>query len=79
MYVWPADPSFVSPHIIPRDTLTASLKAIIRPAATAKYAAIFGEHGTGKTTAVQNAVREGGKGAVYLLVNDATANETAFR
>jgi hypothetical protein len=81
-YVWPADPSSVSQsesHIIPRDTLTASLNAIIRPAATDKYAAISGKHGTGKTTAVQSAVREGGKGAVYFLVKDAAATETAFR
>ena len=64
-----------------RDDLSASLLEIIRPNSSGKYAAVCGEHGTGKTTAVQTVVRglSDLKGVVYFLVKDAASTEVTFR
>ena len=53
---------------VPRPVLIADLKALLRPEATSQYALVVGESGTGKSTAVRNAVRSlpSPKGAIYF-------------
>jgi hypothetical protein len=53
---------------VPRHALAADLAALLRPAATAQYALVVGESGTGKSTAVRDVIRAlpTPKGAIYF-------------
>jgi len=53
---------------VPRPELIADLAALLRPAATDQYVLVVGESGTGKSTAVRDAMRAlpAPKGAVYF-------------
>jgi len=53
---------------VPRPALAAALAALLRPGATKQYALVVGESGTGKSTAVRDAVRAlpWPKGALYF-------------
>lgn len=61
---------------VPRRALTAQLAALLRPEASSQYALIVGESGTGKSTAVRNAVRSlpTPKGAIYVAAPELVAS-----
>jgi hypothetical protein len=61
---------------VPRPELVAGLIALLRPAATKQYTVVVGESGTGKSTAVRDAMRSMPmpKGAVYFLTPELVAS-----
>lgn len=61
---------------VPRPTLVRELAALLRPNKTRQYAIVVGESGTGKSTAVREAVRSlpSPKGVVYFSAPELVAS-----
>jgi hypothetical protein len=61
---------------VPRPALVADLAQLMRPETTDQYALIVGESGTGKSTAVREAVRslQSPKGAIYFSAPELAAS-----
>ena len=61
---------------VPRPALVADLAALMRPGSTDHYALVVGESGTGKSTAVREAVRslQSPKGAIYFSAPELVAS-----